>query len=623
MKWNTETLTRTLQEMRLFGDDFLNIEVKRAAQLPRNLPTTVCAFANMPDGGSILLGIDESTNFTVTGVSNPATLLKAITSQTRNSVYPAPQLSSEVLSINNKSVLVIQVLPLEPEQRPARYHGQAYLRQSDGDYVMNSNDLQLIKNASLVATKSFASDLDAVPDTTIEDLNSDLAASFIQEARRRSRRLAKIDNDLDLLRMTKVVLPNGALSIAGLYGLGYFPQGPEPALQITAAVRMPEGLGGPRNRNIETFEGAVPDMLEEAVYWVARNADTTNLYQPNGHMMLHREFPLSAIREAITNALVHRDLSGASLNSGKAVEIRLTRDALIITSPGGLHGLSVAQLEGADLAKAPVNQRLYEIMRKVTTSDGASVIEGEGGGIAEIHRACRDNNLARPVFFDNGAEFKVIFRRQPRLTATQRKQVQQLSGGRNLPQIQQELLLSLNDGRRWSITQARHYFAPLGIAEAHDQFESLAMLGLAEYRDGVLFSKGQLGNGYNSATPQSLRETGTTTPLTVPETTTALGMIEDATRVATEETTTNVGLVQESCDGPGVSGIKYPQVTSTAGRRILELLAQAPVRFPDLTASLEGLSAGQVRYALKKLQAEGIVIMDGRQGQRNTHYRLR
>lgn len=91
----------------------------------------------------------------------------------------------------------------------------------------------------------------------------------------------------------------------------------------------------------------------------------------------------------------------------------------------------------------------------------------------------------------------------------------------------------------------------------------------------------------------------------------------------TEETATSAGVVQESGDGSGASGIKYPQVTSAAGRRILELLAQAPVRFSDLTASLEGLSEGQIRYALKKLQAEGIVIMDGRQGQRGTHYRLR
>lgn len=96
--------------------------------------------------------------------------------------------------------------------------------------------------------------------------------------------------------------------------------------------------------------------------------------------------------------MVHRDLNAASLGDGKSIEIRLTRERLIVTNPGGLHGLSIEQLTGSDLAKSAVNQRLYDLMRHVKTSDGSSVIEGEGGGIAEILRACRGSNLTRPHF---------------------------------------------------------------------------------------------------------------------------------------------------------------------------------------------------------------------------------
>lgn len=37
---------------------------------PENLPETVCAFANMPGGGTIILGVDERANFAVVGVPN-------------------------------------------------------------------------------------------------------------------------------------------------------------------------------------------------------------------------------------------------------------------------------------------------------------------------------------------------------------------------------------------------------------------------------------------------------------------------------------------------------------------------------------------------------------------------
>ncbi|ERJ45477.1 hypothetical protein N579_05455 [Corynebacterium pseudodiphtheriticum 090104] len=149
---------------------------------------------------------------------------------------------------------------------------------------MNANDLQLIRNASLIAARSHETDSESVPGTTRADLNSELTARYMAEVRQYSRRLSQVVNDTDLLRTLKVILPDDTLSVSGLYGLGFFTQAAEPALRVTAAVRMPEGFGGPRNRNIETFEGAVPDLLEDAVAWIARNADTIDEYQTSGHM---------------------------------------------------------------------------------------------------------------------------------------------------------------------------------------------------------------------------------------------------------------------------------------------------------------------------------------------------
>ena len=91
MAWNSETLTRTVDYLRAFGSDTTLIECKRASGGIPKLGPTLCAFANMPEGGTILLGVDEQAGFKITGVSSPAKFEKDITSQNRNSVNPAPR----------------------------------------------------------------------------------------------------------------------------------------------------------------------------------------------------------------------------------------------------------------------------------------------------------------------------------------------------------------------------------------------------------------------------------------------------------------------------------------------------------------------------------------------------
>lgn len=62
--------------------------------MPAHLGETLCAFANMPDGGTIILGVDEKAGFAVTGVPHLAQLETTITSHNRNDVSPSPILNS-------------------------------------------------------------------------------------------------------------------------------------------------------------------------------------------------------------------------------------------------------------------------------------------------------------------------------------------------------------------------------------------------------------------------------------------------------------------------------------------------------------------------------------------------
>lgn len=149
-------------------------------------------------------------------------------------------------------------------------------------------------------------------------------------------------------------------------------------------------------------------LLDELLQWVEHNLHTDHVYRDDGHLETVPELPLNAVRELLANALVHRDLGPNTLGTGKQIQIRMTDKSLFVQSPGGLRGVSLAQLESIEHAQAAVNQRLYHIAKRLTTRDGASIIEGEGGGIREVFRSTKQRGLRDPQLIDTGVQFKAL-----------------------------------------------------------------------------------------------------------------------------------------------------------------------------------------------------------------------
>ena len=408
MTWNETRIHDVLEVLRVHRGDTTSIEVKRAeGGVPETAPATICAFANMPDGGVLLLGIDEGSGFTVTGVADPAAMEAGIASQTRNAISPAPHLTTYSVGVEGKQVVVVEVTPLRLTDKPAMYQGKAYLRQADGDFAMHEHELRMIEVEKALLTTSADYDIQPVSGLTQADLVPELVTQYLVVARGRDRRL-RDRTDAEILRQTGVVTSSGEPTLAGLYALGDYPQGLYPSLTVTAAVQLPANDRGDRTRDLQHFTGPVPVLLDELMAWCEQNIPATRFYRADGHMGERSQLPLSAIRELIANALVHRDLSPNTLGVGKQVQVRITPRALIVVSPGGLRGVSLEQLESEDHAQAAVNQRLYGIAQKLRTDDGSYVIEGEGGGVREVYRAAAEYGLPVPTLVNTGVQFKVM-----------------------------------------------------------------------------------------------------------------------------------------------------------------------------------------------------------------------
>ena len=67
--------------------------------------------------------------------------------------------------------MVVEVTPLMPTEKPARFKNKAYLRQADGDYQMNSNDLKMLELSALTASQQTHFDFQIVQgtDTSVLD----------------------------------------------------------------------------------------------------------------------------------------------------------------------------------------------------------------------------------------------------------------------------------------------------------------------------------------------------------------------------------------------------------------------------------------------------------------------
>lgn len=569
MTWTSQRIRATLSDMRAFGDDFTLVEVKEAAEgLPENLPETVCAFANMPQGGTVLLGVSQRQNFAVTGIA--------------------------------------------PSQKPAEYRGKAYLRQADGDYRMNSNDHRMIDVEALHDSERVAYDLVSVPGTSIADLDPELLPRYLVSIRASSRRL-KNATDEDICRLVSVTTPTGELTTAGLYALGYYPQGKLPSLAVTAAVQLPRDGSGARTQNRQDFDGPLPALLEEIQEWIMANTGTSDVYRPDGHMVRRPEFPPRAVRELIANALVHRDLGPETLGTGDRVQVRITPETLIIASPGGLRGLSVRELESNEHTQKAVNQRLSEMAKHLTTADGAGVIEGEGGGVREALAETCDADLNRPRFFDNGVKFTVLLRRGSVFSPSDLQRISELAPDIRLSHIQKVLLLSLDDGERWSITRMCDEFSPLSRTEAQTQVDGLVRQELiAETAAGI-----QLRGRKPTATDTGPDVAASPETPAEPEQAGRSGQYrqygqygqphgsaadQEELRAITKHGPAVVAVLDAEAPGPGT--------------------AHSPVGVQTI-ADRVGLSVSTTRYALARLIAAGAIEMVGGQGQHATGYRRR
>ena len=223
---STADVAQMLAALTRTGGEPERVEAKRASGgLHQAARETLSAFANT-DGGTLLLGVDQESGFTVADLDDPVKLRDGLVQMSRDDLTPPLQISTEIVEVEGRLVVVAEVPPSPADQRPVYVTTQgitgSYLRTGDGDRRMSQAEVAMI----FASRSQPLHDGEVVEGTGVADLDQDALRRTIQRVRTNSPRFGRADDTTVLCRLgiTAEARDDSPLTLAGLLTFGQFPQ---------------------------------------------------------------------------------------------------------------------------------------------------------------------------------------------------------------------------------------------------------------------------------------------------------------------------------------------------------------------------------------------------------------
>lgn len=400
-------LFNLLEHIQTVRAESSTLEVKAARRGdPQKLYDTISAFANQDDGGVIVFGVDEREGFAECGVFDAHALQKKIVEQC-DEMEPPIRPVITVASKDGRTFVSAEIAGIDASERPCfrvsrgRLRG-SYIRVGDADEPMTEMEIY-----DFDVMRSRRSDESrTVDDIGANAINDAALADYLARLKNDRPNLARLNDAqiLELMRMTRGGIP----TLASLMLFGHFPQVSLPQHCVTAVVVPGSEIGdigqsGERFVDNRRIEGTLPQMAAETVAFVRRNSRIgTVIDSERGQRTDRFDFPPAAVREAVVNALIHRDYSIHT--ERMPVRVAIFDDRLEISSPGGLFGHTRAETLGIDQpdTRNPIIAAAMELLGET---------ENRYSGIPTMRRELAGAGMPPPEFVNRRGSFTVIFRK--------------------------------------------------------------------------------------------------------------------------------------------------------------------------------------------------------------------
>ena len=378
-----------------------NIELKR--EIPSNhekFLKDVVAFSNST-GGQIILGIeDETGNVCGIGGQSPFKLSDSVSNMISDACTPQIEPDISIQTIEGKTILVIDIVPgkFRPYYLASRgKETSTYIRINGTSRPADTRKLQELElegqSISYDTLQEIGSEYDEIKAINLckkmKKIASDSCDSEEEKLAVKDMTLEKLHDFGLLCRVGRSPYPTHAFDL--------LTDNRNKASKIQCALFK----GKTRDIFIDKkeFNGPIYEQIDDAYHFVLRHIDMGAEIEGEYRKDVY-ELPISAIREMISNAILHRSYLDKS-----CVQVCLFDDRLEVLSPGMLYG--GLDLETAKLGKSTCrNEAIAEAFHYM------HIVEAWGTGLPRIINRCKEYDLPNPLFEEFGEGFKAtIFRK--------------------------------------------------------------------------------------------------------------------------------------------------------------------------------------------------------------------
>lgn len=373
------------------------LEFKSAThgKLPENAWMTVSAFSNT-DGGRILLGVNDNGNEVGLSAKELDTLQKDFVSLCstgfNHKIIPVVSVEDNHISAIIDPLPAI-MRPLYSKKRGVEYG--TYIRVGSANVKATSEDIMRFSVAAQGGAEIFTYDVDYY-----EVLDERKIRDYIDLLNSRNNNVYQLFSEEEILKKQKAII-DGKVSLFGLLAFGNGMSLKEvvaPTMNI-AVTQYPEadkvvGDASLTYTDSREFDGCVIDQFEHAFSFIKSKLPVRGMIGPDGKRQDYLVIPEIAIREALANAIVHRDYA----TSNSRIQVDIYANRIEVINPGRSL-IPIDELETTQsITRNPLTMNFFK-------ENGYT--EQKARGIRTIKQTIREAGLRAPVFENiSGQSFK-------------------------------------------------------------------------------------------------------------------------------------------------------------------------------------------------------------------------
>ena len=350
------------------------VELKQSFHSSQDFSKLMCGFANTY-GGMILVGIDHKKK--IIGINENLDEVQQKISASAQAISPPLIPEIQVYTIEGKKIINV-IIQKAIDNTFYTHQGVVYVKVGSTLKKIEGNQLlDFLRSKQILCFDETASD------ASLEDIDIEKVKEYLKL--RGNENFLKNNSIENFLINSKLASKNGSLKIKNTTLLFFGKQPIEFFPQAEIKIAQFDGTEPVKIISHQLIQTDTTTSIEQSISFLKKNISREIEITNKAKREEKYEYPLDVIREAIVNAVAHRDYFGKD-----AIQIYLFSNRIELTSPGSLPiGLQRELFGTLSVQRNPI---MYRLLRDY------GYIEGLGSGVPRMINSMREQGLKDPEF---------------------------------------------------------------------------------------------------------------------------------------------------------------------------------------------------------------------------------